>query len=107
MGILRGRLRDPASAPDAGEELVELLTHENLLVEQILSAASSEPAAYLQEQDEWVAVLSGGAVLDVAGERVELSPGDWVFLPAAVPHTVVSTEARTSWLAVHLDPRKG
>ena len=29
-------------------------------------------------------------------------PGDWTFLPAGVPHSVIETEAGTNWLAVHL-----
>ena len=100
--VVRGRLRDPGAAPASGEEMHELLSQRNLVVEQILSAASSEPAAYLQEQDEWVVVLAGGASMTVGGEPVELSPGDWVLLPAGVQHTVERTEQGTSWLAVHL-----
>jgi cupin 2 domain-containing protein len=103
--LRRGRLRPSAAAPAAGEELfLELFAHRNLVVEQILSGESSEPAEYLQEQDEWVLLLEGGAALDVGGERVDLAPGDWVFLPAGVPHTVLHTAAGTSWLAVHLHP---
>jgi cupin 2 domain-containing protein len=74
------------------------------VVEQILSAASERSRRYVQEQDEWVTLLAGAAVLEVDGERLRLAPGDWVFLPAAVPHTVESTAAGTSWLAVHLFP---
>jgi cupin 2 domain-containing protein len=103
MAIQRGRLHDPRSAPGPGEELfLELLTHRNLVVEQILSGESDRPVAYQQEQDEWVVVLDGAAAMTVDGEAVELRPGDWVFLPAGVPHTVERTEAGTSWLAVHL-----
>ena len=100
--VVRGRLRDPGAAPASGEEMHELLSQRNLVVEQILSAASSEPAAYLQEEDEWVVVLAGGASMTVGGEPVELGPGDWVLLPAGVQHTVERTEQGTSWLAVHL-----
>ena len=101
----RGRLRPGTAAPAAGEELfLELLTHRNLVVEQILSGEGVAPAEYVQDQDEWVLLLEGGATLDVGGERVELGSGDWVFLPAGVPHTVVGTEGGTSWLAVHLHP---
>ena len=100
--VVRGRLRDPGAAPASGEEMHELLSQRNLVVEQILSAASSEPAAYLQEQDEWVVVLAGGASMTVGGEPVELGPGDWVLLPAGVQHTIERTEQGTSWLAVHL-----
>ncbi len=49
-------------------------------------------------------VVSGRAVLEVDGERLALAPGDWLFLPAGVPHTVLETDPPTSWLAVHLHP---
>jgi cupin 2 domain-containing protein len=100
--VVRGRLRDPGSAPAAGEEVRELLACRNLIVEEILSSASAATAGYLQDEDEWVVVLAGGASMTVSGEPVELGPGDWVFLPAGVPHTVERTEQGTSWLAVHL-----
>jgi cupin 2 domain-containing protein len=51
-----------------------------------------------------VVVLAGGAELEVGGDRVVLETGDWLFLPAGVVHTVVTTEPGTSWLAVHLYP---
>ena len=102
--VVRGRLRDPGAAPASGEEMHELLSQRNLVVEQILSAASSEPAAYLQEQDEWVVLLAGRASMIVGGEPIELGAGDWVFLPARVPHAVLRTDQGTSWLAVHLHP---
>ena len=86
---------------------MELLAHRNLVVEQILSGGSVEPSEYVQQEDEWVLVLEGGAALDVDGKRVELGPGDWVFLPASVPHTVLRTDEGTSWLAVHLHPETG
>ena len=73
-------------------------------VHGLLTQLGAEPAEYRQEQDEWVLLLEGGATLDVGGERVDLAPGDWVFLPAGVPHTLVRTDTGTSWLAVHLHP---
>lgn len=100
--VVRGRLREPRAAPALGEETTELVSRRNVVVEQILSAASDTPAPYLQEQDEWVVVLAGRASMTVGGEPVELGPGDWVFLPAGLPHTVDGTEQGTSWLAVHL-----
>ena len=47
-------------------------------------------------------VLAGAATLDVDGERVVLGPGEWLFLPSGVEHTVLATQPATSWLAVHL-----
>jgi quercetin dioxygenase-like cupin family protein len=102
--LTRGRLLDPADAPAAGERFEPLAAMQGVRVEQILSPASTMPARYEQAHDEWVAVLAGSATLDVAGETVQLEPGDWVLLPAGVPHTVVTTAAGTSWLAVHAPP---
>ncbi len=91
-----------AEAPATGERFEVVLKHRNLAIEQILSGRNDTPQAYLQDQDEWVVVLAGGAVLSVDGERLALGPGQWAFLPAQVPHTVLETAAGTSWLAVHL-----
>jgi cupin 2 domain-containing protein len=73
-----------------------------VLVEQILSGRVDVPSDHLERRDEWVTVLAGGAILDVDGEQVELGPGDWVLLPADVPHRVTQVDEGTSWLAFHL-----
>ena len=44
-------------------------------------------------------------MLEVGGEPVRLSAGDWVLLPAGVPHRLVEVEAGSNWLAVHVHPR--
>jgi cupin 2 domain-containing protein len=74
------------------------------VVEQILSGPDVAPEDYLQDQDEWITLLAGAAVLDVGGERVELGPGDWVLLPAGVPHRLVEVQSGSNWLAVHVHP---
>jgi cupin 2 domain-containing protein len=102
--IRAGRLRPVTDAPAAGEHVDPVVAVRNLIVEQILSAPSAVPHEYLQDSDEWVVVVAGAAVLDVGGERLELGPGDWAFLPAGVRHTVVETAEATSWVAVHLQP---
>ena len=76
-----------------------------MVVEQILSGPDVAPAEYLQDQDEWITLLAGAAVLDVGGARVDLGAGDWVLLPAGVPHRLVEVEPGTNWLAVHVHPR--
>jgi mannose-6-phosphate isomerase-like protein (cupin superfamily) len=74
--VRRGRLREPSAAPPTGERVEPLVQVRNMAVEQILSGRLEEPVDYRQEQDEWVAVLAGSAVLVVDGERLELHPGD-------------------------------
>ena len=49
-------------------------------------------------------LIEGSAVLTVDGEAVALTAGEWVHLPAHLPHAVVRTAAGTRWLAVHLEP---
>ena len=81
-----------------------MLRLRNLVVEQILSGRTERGQAYVQDQDEWVVLLAGAAVLEVEGEPVALAAGDWLFLPSGVAHIVLETEPGSSWLAVHLHP---
>ena len=77
------------------------------MVEQILSGPDVDPADYLQDSDEWITLLAGAAALEVGGERVELGPGDWVLLPAGLPHRLVEVASGSNWLAVHVHPAPG
>jgi cupin 2 domain-containing protein len=99
--VVRGRLPSPADAPAVGERGEVIARLGPVAVEHILSGTLASPVDYDQTHDEWVVVLAGGAVLEVGGERLDLSCGDWVLLPARVPHTLVETQAGTSWLALH------
>ncbi len=97
---LRGRLRAGTAAPADGEETFSLGSVDGARIEQILSSRLDAPVDYLAEVDEWVVVLEGRAVLEVGGTSLTLGPGEWVLLPARVPHRLVDTEAGTSWLTV-------
>jgi len=100
---LRGRLADAAGAPATGERVGVLasLAGGGVRVEQILSGGLAEPVDYEQAEDEWVVLLAGAATLVVGGETVALTAGDWLYLPAGVPHRLVATEPGSSWLAVY------
>jgi cupin 2 domain-containing protein len=87
-----------------GETFLPLVDNPRVLVEQILSSASASDELYVQERDEWVVVLEGAAVLEIDGVTAELTAGDWIALPAGVPHRVVRTEHGTNWLAVYPAP---
>ena len=99
--VERGRLLDASDAPATGERAEEMVRVRNLVIEQVLSGTVA-PVDYDQDEDEFAVVLEGAAVLDVAAERVELSAGDWVLLPARTPHRLLHTEPGTSWLTVKL-----
>ena len=90
--------------PNQGERFDTLLAHRNLHIERIVSTADIDSIEYVQEQDEWVLLLRGAAVMQVADETVTLGEGDYLFLPANTPHRVERCEAGTLWLAIHLHP---
>ncbi|MEA2826846.1 MAG: cupin 2 protein [Actinomycetota bacterium] len=104
--VPRGRLRPPSDAPENGETTHHLVSADDgrTRVEQILSGRVDTPVDYLEPRPEWVTVLAGGATVEIAGERIDLGPGDWVLLPADVPHRLTRVDDGTSWLALHLDP---
>ncbi len=100
--FLRGRLGAASNAPDEGERVTKLVELPSLTVEQILSGTLAEPVSFEQAHDEWVLVLEGRARLLVDETEIELQAGEWLLLPAGCPHTVLETQAGTSWLALHL-----
>lgn len=83
---------------DTAEPLVEelcdtLARGQHLRIERIVSWGQSSPKGfwYDQEEDEWVALLSGEAVVRLETHRVTLRAGDTLLLPAHVRHRVEST----------------
>jgi len=104
VNVARGRLHDVRSAPGSGERVEPIASVGGAVVEQILSGTLDAPVEFVQDHDEWVVVLAGGAVLEVADETIELTPGDWVLLPAHLPHRVARAKPHTNWLALHVPP---
>jgi cupin 2 domain-containing protein len=102
MADLRVNLFADAEPPCAGERFDVLLEARNAKVERIVSSAAPEPTLYDQPEDEWVVLLRGTAVVEVAGESRALEPGDILHLPAHTPHRVLATSHGALWLAVHI-----
>jgi len=87
------------------EELTEVLAESShVRIERIVSEghASQEDFWYDQEQNEWVLLVSGSAVLEFEDHTIEMNPGDQVLIPAHQKHRVASTSKteKTIWLAV-------
>lgn len=97
-----GNLFSDAKAPETGERFDLLLRHGNLVIERIVGSARVASQEYVQEQDEWVLLVRGEAAMLVDGMPVLLSEGDYLFLPARVPHRVERASEGAMWLAVHL-----
>ncbi len=100
-----GNLYEDALPPATGERFDTLLSHQGLVIERIVSTSRIESQEYVQEQDEWVLLLTGEATLEVAGRKVPLKAGDYLFVPARTPHTVQKVSDGALWLAVHLHGR--
>lgn len=98
-------LYEDALPPATGERFDTLLSHQGLVIERIVSTSKIESQEYVQEQDEWVVLLTGEAILEVAGREVPMRAGDYLFLPARTPHTVQQVSDGALWLAVHLHGR--
>ncbi len=95
----------PATAmPVSGERFETLLQRGPVRIECILSAPGSASGPYDQDEDEWVLLLQGHAVLEIAGAREELAQGEAVFIPAHMLHSVLDTSSDPPciWLAVFL-----
>ncbi|WP_245906323.1 cupin domain-containing protein [Teichococcus aestuarii] len=106
-----GHLSEGGPRPAPGEEtFLDLLTAPGgARVERILSrgAASAPDFWYEQACDEFVLVISGGAVLAFEdGSERRLEAGDYAILPAFCRHRVAWTDSagETVWLAVHMPP---
>jgi cupin 2 domain-containing protein len=105
--VERGILFDAGAADPDREILDVLLERPGARIERIVSAGQTTPAGqwYDQPGEEWVALLAGRATLRFDdGALVEMSPGDWLLIPAHARHRVEATSSDPPcvWLAVHL-----
>jgi cupin 2 domain-containing protein len=99
--LQRGNLYD-GEQPAQGELFKTLVKLRNVKIERILSSDRPDQALMDQPQDEWVVLLRGTASLEIGGETVQLSEGDYLALPAHTPHRVLASSAGALWLAVHV-----
>jgi cupin 2 domain-containing protein len=101
-----GNLFDQRDPPAIGSErLATLWSAGAVRVARIESSAHASPDGfwYDQDDDEWVVVLEGDAVIEFDdGDWHALGTGDWIVIPAHARHRIVHTAERTVWLAVHV-----
>jgi cupin 2 domain-containing protein len=105
--LQRGSLFGAVPARAEREVFDLLVDRPGARIERIVSTGQTTPPGqwYDQPGDEWVALLAGRATLRFAeGAIVDLSPGDWLLIPAHLRHRVEATSADPPcvWLAVHL-----
>lgn len=93
----------PKTLPN--EVLTDLLTGEHIRIERILSQGhcSAENDWYDQEENEWVILVQGDAVLEYEdGTHIKMTAGDYQNIPAHVKHRVLWThpDKVSIWLAI-------
>ncbi|WP_041794850.1 cupin domain-containing protein [Pararhodospirillum photometricum] len=106
--MTRGNVFAALGADPTTEVFTPLLTGPHTRIERIVSLGQASPPGFWYDQDEaeWVVLLQGAAVLEVAEspEPLRLGPGDYVLLPAHQRHRVAWTDPDqpTVWVAVHV-----
>ena len=83
-----------------------LIQNENVKIERIVSKGHTSPTSgwYDQEQDEWLVILKGEAIiLFIDGTEFNLTVGSYLNIPAQMKHKVKWTDpdAETIRLAIH------
>ena len=102
-----GNLFAKLPAARRAEVFTDLLERPGVRIERIVSRgqATPEDAPMVQEQDEWVVLLSGEAGIRVEDSvEVTLRPGDHLTILGGQRHWVTYTakDEPTVWLAVHV-----
>jgi cupin 2 domain-containing protein len=79
----------------------------NVRIERIVSSGNVSPDGfwYDQEEDEWVLLITGTAVLAFEDNRtVELKAGDTLFIGAHEKHRIINTSSdpKCIWICVFM-----
>ncbi len=89
--------------PKEGDELLsELLSSEKVTINRIVSNQLENGGWYEQEEDEWLILLEGEAILEMDTEEINLKKGDTLFIEAMTLHRVKKTSANALWLTIHI-----
>ncbi len=91
---------------DLDEEFFEkLISQDNIKIQRIISKGHTSPKSgwYNQNENEWVIILQGEAILSFEEKDINLKVGDYINIPAHTKHKVSWTKPNTQtiWLAVH------
>ncbi|MEA1953358.1 MAG: cupin domain-containing protein [Campylobacterota bacterium] len=90
------------TTPKTDETFTTLLKHKNIKINHIVSSSNVKPMEYIQDEDEWLVLLEGEALLLIENKEKKLFKGDTLFIPAKTTHKVLKTSDGTVWLTVHI-----
>ncbi|MBX7043303.1 MAG: cupin domain-containing protein [Ignavibacteria bacterium] len=109
MNHPKGNIFDNVAPSKSGFEAFEKLAGTTAAhVERIISNGQKTPEGkwLQQERNEWVVLIDGNAGLSFDdGEKLDLKPGDYVFIPKDTKHRVdyTSEDPPCIWLAFHFN----
>lgn len=92
---------------DLTEEIFETIVHgSNIRIERIISNGHTSPDTgwYDQEQNEWILILKGNAIITFeGGKEIRLNEGSYLDIAAHTKHQVSWTSpiTETIWLAIY------
>ena len=89
--------------PKIGEETIQtLFKQNNVTIKHIASHALESGVSYDQDEDEWLVLIRGEALLSFEDQDVNLKQGDTFFIKRHQRHYVKKTSADALWLTVHI-----
>ena len=89
--------------PKVGEEKIQtLFEQDNITINHIASHALENGEWYDQDEDEWLVLIKGEALLSFEEKDVNLIQGDTYFIKQHQKHCVKKTSADALWLTVHI-----
>ena len=90
-----------------GEKFETLFKNKTITIQRITSPRNFVSKTYVQNVDEWVTLIKGGALIKVDNRKVRLKTGSSVFLPKNVAHQFqISKSSETIWFAVYMHSSK-
>ena len=86
------------------EEFIEILRDKNIRIERIVSNGqkSEDDFWYDQDENEFILILEGSAIIEFQNKEVSLKKGDYIDIKSHEKHRVkyTSNSEPTVWLAV-------
>lgn len=107
MQLHTGNLFSPEASRGSDEQVDVLVHGARVDIERIVSMGHASPAGFWYDDTraEWVALLSGAALLEFEadGSRLEMRAGDYLLIEPHCRHRVAWThpDEPSVWLAVY------
>ncbi len=89
---------------EKNEIMQNLLKHQNVTINKIVSPPNFQSDVFCQDEDEWVVIIQGDAVINIGEKEQKLQAGDSVFIPKKTEHRILDTskEPLCIWMAIHI-----